>query len=258
MSASSQIQSYLRYRRHALSKHGVHSPFVFDLVAHVFPKQKSDDYSNHPAELWRAECLNNNSAIQVTDFGTGKSGPRKISEIAKRAAKKPKQGQLLHRILQHQQPEKMLELGTSLGITSLYEASATDFEKFISLEGCPETAKIARNAFQKYNFPVEVLTGEFDQNLDAALHSLGQVDYVYFDGNHQLKPTLHYFETCLPFAHNNSLFIFDDIHWSPEMETAWKIIRENPKVRLSIDLFHFGLVFFREEQLLKEDYILKF
>lgn len=202
--------------------------------------------------------MTNNAEINVTDFGTGKSGPRKISEIARRAAKRQKQGQLLHRILQHQQPKKLLELGTSLGITSLYEASATDFEKFISLEGCPETASIARKAFQQYDFPVDVITGEFDLNLKSALESLGQVDYVYFDGNHQQKPTLHYFETCLPFAHNNSLFVFDDIHWSPEMEEAWKIIKANPKVRLTIDLFHFGLVFFRAEQLVKEDFVLKF
>lgn len=258
MSGYYSFRSFLRYRKKALSKHGVHSPFVYNLVAHVFPQQKNDDYSEHPAEDWRTECMTNNTVINVTDFGTGQSGPHKITEIARRAAKRQKQGQLLQRIVRFFEPGKMLELGTSLGITSLYQANERTFEKFISLEGCPETASVARNAFQQYDLPIELMTGEFDQNLIPALESLGKADYVYFDGNHRLKPTLHYFETCLPYKHNNSVFVFDDIHWSAEMEEAWATIKAHPEVRLTIDLFHFGLVFFRQEQKEKEDFILKF
>lgn len=258
MSGFQYITAFLSYRKNAVSKHGVHSPFVFDLVTKTFPKNKKEDISENIAEEWRTECRVNNHIINVTDLGTGTSGPRKIADIAARAAKSPKEGFLLHRIVKRFQPKKILELGTSLGITTLHEASATKFEKFISLEGCPEIAAIAKSAFREYDLPVEVRTGDFSKTLPAALNDLGKPDYVFFDGNHREKPTLEYFETCLPFIHNDTLFIFDDIHWSEEMESAWEKIKGNEKVRLTLDLFHFGLVFFRAEQKEKEHFVLKY
>ena len=252
------IKAYLRYRKNSVSKHGVHSPFVFELITKVFPPAKEEDFSEHIAEDWRTECFLNNSFIDVTDLGTGKSGKRKISSIAKHSAKKNKQGQLLHRIVKHFQPENILELGTSLGITTLYQATATDFKKFISLEGCPQTAAIAKNSFKKNNLPIEIRVGDFSETLNKALSDLKKVDYVFFDGNHKEKPTLDYFETCLPFTHKDSVLIFDDIHWSEEMENAWEKIKRNKKVRLTIDLFYFGIVFFREEQLEKEHFVLRY
>jgi predicted O-methyltransferase YrrM len=258
MSRLHQIQSYLRYRRKAVSNHGVHSPFVFDLQTHIFPPQKADDFAEHPAELWRGECQNNQATIDVLDFGTGKSGPRKISAIARNAAKGKEEGQLLYRIVRHFKPKRILEIGSSLGITSLYLASANPFEKFISLEGCPQTANQAETAFEKFKFPLQILKGEFGQTLLPALQKLEQVDFVYFDGNHQEKPTLDYFNDCLQFAHPDAIFIFDDIHWSEGMEAAWAAIKADSRVRLSIDLYHFGIVFFREEQKEKAHFVLKF
>ncbi|MCX6310843.1 MAG: class I SAM-dependent methyltransferase [Bacteroidetes bacterium] len=257
MTLTHQIKSFVHYKKNSVSKHGVHSPFVFDLVTKVFP-DKNQDYSEHIAEDWRTDCAVNKNTINVLDLGTGKSGKRKIFDIARKSAKGPKQGQLLFRILKHFHPKKMLELGTSLGITTLYEATATDFEKFITLEGCPQTAAKAKEAFQFNQLNIDIRIGDFDATLNDALQTLGKVDYVFFDGNHKQEPTLRYFETCLPYIHNNTLFIFDDIHWSEEMESAWKKIKQHPKVKLTIDVFHFGLVFFRTEQLEKEDFILKF
>ncbi|MEO5642332.1 MAG: class I SAM-dependent methyltransferase [Bacteroidia bacterium] len=258
MSGFHYISAFLSYRKKALSKHGVHSPFVFDLVTKIFPRNRKEDISENIAEDWRTECSINNSIINVTDLGTGTSGPRKVADIAAKAAKAPQEGFLLHRIVKRFHPEKMLELGTSLGITTLHEASATNFKKFITLEGCPEIAAVAKSAFQKYRLPVEIRTGDFSKTLPTALNDIGKVDYVFFDGNHREKPTLEYFEMCLPFIHHNTLFIFDDIHWSEEMESAWGKIKAHSQVRLTLDLFHFGLVFFRAEQKEKEHFVLKF
>ena len=160
MSGYHYIRAFLSYRKNAVSKHGVHSPFVFDLVTKIFPRNRKEDISENIAEEWRTECRVNNHIINVTDLGTGTSGPRKIADIAARAAKSPKEGFLLHRIVKRFQPKKMLELGTSLGITTLHEASATNFEKFITLEGCPEVAALAKSAFQKYKLPVPPGYGE--------------------------------------------------------------------------------------------------
>jgi predicted O-methyltransferase YrrM len=252
------VRAFLAYRKTAVSKHGVHSPFVFQLITKVFPNNRKEDISENIAEDWRTECRVNNSIIHVTDLGTGISGPRKIADIAARSAKSPKEGALLHRIVKHFKPKNILELGTSLGITTLHEATATNFERFITLEGCPEIAAIAKAAFQKNGLRVEIRIGNFENTLRPALQDLKKVDYVFFDGNHREKPTLDYFEACLPFIHNDTLFIFDDIHWSEEMESAWETIKKHPQVRLTLDLFHFGLVFFRSEQKEKEHFILKF
>jgi len=93
--------------------------------------------------------------------------------------------------------------------------------------------------------------------LSAVITPPDVIDLVYFDGNHQKEPTLNYFHTCLQKAHKNSLFIFDDIHWSDGMEEAWEQIKKHDRVHLTIDLFQFGIVFF-EKEMPKQHFILKF
>jgi len=255
MSVWSSVRAYLRYRRNAVSKHGVHSPFVFDLVTKTFPNDETD-FTTFPAEKWREECLANNSTINVLDFGTGKSGPRMISAIARRAAKSPKEGRLLYRIVKRFQPENILELGTSLGISAMYMRAGNPDAKIITLEGCPETARIAREGFSKHHIAADVRVGDFSATLTGILQEMKTVDLVYIDGNHRRKPTLEYFALIRKYAHNETVFIFDDIHWSVEMEEAWKTIAADPDVHVSLDVFHFGLVFFRSQQV-KEHFVLR-
>jgi predicted O-methyltransferase YrrM len=94
---------------------------------------------------------------------------------------------------------------------------------------------------------IEVITGPFDDTLAGALQQIGKVDLVFFDGNHRKEPTLHYFKACLQHADENTVFIFDDIHWSPDMQDAWEEIGRHESVTSTADLFFFGLVFFRKE-----------
>lgn len=251
-----RIRAWLRYRFAAKNRHGVHSPFVYALNENVFPPSPTDDFSAHPAEAWRSLCLNNFDTLEVTDFGTGTSGPRVIASIAQRSAKSARAGQFLHRLVRHLGPTTMLELGTSLGITTLYQHTAAPAAKFITLEGCAQTAAMARDVFAQQHTGTLVRAGAFEATLLPALQELRQVDYVFFDGNHREAPTRSYFETCLPFAHADTVFVFDDIHWSPEMESAWAAICAHPKVTVSIDVFDFGLVFFREVQV-KEAFVIR-
>lgn len=253
MPAAVQLRAYFRHYFTAKRRgHGVHSPFVYELARTVFPAQPVD--AQHVAEQWRSACVANTQTIAVTDFGTGVSGPRTIASIARRAAKAPQQGALLGRLVQFLKPQYLLELGTSLGITTLYEAQPGQ-QQFITLEGCAATAAVAQTAFEKYNANAEVITGNFDETLEPTLNRFPRLDYVYIDGNHRREPTLRYFEQCLPKLHNDAVVVFDDIHWSHEMEAAWREICAHPRVRVSIDLFHFGVVFFRGEQP-KEHFVL--
>ena len=252
-----RINAYLKYRKTAVSKHGIHSPFVYDLVTKVFLKKK-EKYGEDVAEDYRTECILNKESIDVLDLGSGKSGPRKIASIAKKVTNTPAHGQLLYRIIKYIKPKKMLELGTSLGITTYYEASACKHEKFISLEGCPQTAAKAVSFFEQNKLNVTVRIGDFQNTLLKALQDLEAVDYIFFDGNHQENATVNYFETCIPFITNDTIFIFDDIHWSAEMESAWEKIKMHPKTKMSLDLFHLGIIFFREEQKEREHFVIRY
>jgi predicted O-methyltransferase YrrM len=200
--------------------------------------------------------LRSSQSITVTDLGAGSqvsgaSGTqRRVRDIARYAAKPPRLAQLLFRLVNHFQPSTILELGTSLGLTTAYLAAADSRNQVITFEGCPNTAAIARETFTKLQLRnVQLVEGNLDTTLPATLDTLTKpVDFVFFDGNHRYEPTLRYFEQCLSKAHENSVFVLDDIHWSAEMEQAWEAIKANPAVTITVDLFYVGLVFFRKKQ----------
>lgn len=255
------IFRYLRYLLKAKSKFSVRSPFVRDLYAKVILPKKSF-YSFDEIDAIRAMLCKNHNTIKVTDFGAGShlnnSKEKMISTIAKNAAKSKRIGELLAVLCNEVQPQHALELGTSLGISTLYQYSGTKKANWTTMEGCPETAKIAQKVFNSYQAnSIKIVVGDFSKTLPKVVQDYPKLDYVFFDGNHQKQPTIDYFETCLPKATDHSLFIFDDIHWSKGMEEAWDYIKNHPKVSVSIDLFWIGLVFFKKDQK-KENFVLRF
>lgn len=210
----------------------------------------------------RQSLLEDNSEIEVTDLGagshTGATKKRKIAAIARSAAKPEQLGQLLFRLANYFKPATILELGTSLGITTSYLALARKSANIYTFEGCPAIAAQAKRNFAKLRLAhVQLVEGNIDKTLPQTVSSLKQVDFVFFDGNHRLEPTLRYFEICLSKAHAGSVFIFDDIYWSAEMMEAWQKLKQHPRVLLTIDLFHIGLVFFRTNQP-KQHFTLRF
>ncbi len=259
-----QIKSYLQFLWHSKNEHAVHSPFVFSLLTKCFYDKKSKpEYA--VLRKYRKSLLANNNTIEVTDFGAGskvfKSNTRVISKIAKTAGITSKRAELLFRVTHYFQPDSILEIGTSLGLAtaalSLGSRSVGIKAKIITLEGCPNTMAIAKSQLQLFNFDnVNPIVTEFSSFLgDIQLQTLN-FKLIYFDGNHSKKATLDYFELLLPTITNETVWIFDDIHWSVEMEEAWKIIKKHPKVTVTIDTFQWGLVFFRREQP-KEHFIIR-
>lgn len=255
------IKSYLKFLFHSKNEHGVHSPFVFDLVTKCFyDATKYPEYE--VLKSYRKSLLENKNTIEVTDFGAGsrvfKSNTREIAKIAQTAGITPKNAELLFRIVHYFQPKSILEIGTSLGLATSALSLANENTKIITLEGCPNTMATAKKMFQvsSFKFPnnaVDFVNTEFNlffENLKPQIF-----DLVYFDGNHSKKATLEYFEALLPTISNDSVWIFDDIHWSADMEEAWEIIKNHPKVSVTIDTFQWGILFFRAEQV-KEHFII--
>lgn len=250
------VKSYFKFLLKSKNEHGVHSPFVFDLVTKCFyDKKKYPEYSI--LKEYRKSLLENQNTIEVTDFGAGsrvfRSNQRKVSAIAKNAGISPKNAELLFRITNYFQPESILEIGTSLGLATSAFSLGNKNAKITSLEGCPNTLHQCQwqFQFQKSNFKTEnidFINTEFSfffKNLQLATRN---PQLIYFDGNHSKSATLTYFELLLPTISNDSVWIFDDIHWSHDMEEAWELIKNHPKVTVTIDTFQWGIVFFRSEQ----------
>ncbi len=254
------IQSYGQFLWKSKNQHGVHSPFVFDLVTKCFyDKTSKPEYLQ--LKKYRNELLQNKSSIEVTDFGAGsrvfKSNKRPISKIAQTAGISPKRAELLFRIVNYFQPDSMLEIGTSLGLATSALSRGNPKATITTLEGCPETAKIAQKQFEKFQLKNILLqTTEFSTYLKNRQPTTNNRQLIYFDGNHSKAATLQYFELLLPTITNETVWIFDDIHWSTAMTEAWETIKKHPKVKVTIDTFQWGLVFFRSEQE-KEHFVIR-
>ncbi|GAA4369838.1 class I SAM-dependent methyltransferase [Hymenobacter saemangeumensis] len=248
-----QLLAYLRFWLRSGNEHGLHSPFVFTVYATVV-RHTGTFAAYERVEKRRQQLLSSDTVISVADFGagshTGAGRQRRVADIARTAAKPPRLAQLLFRLANHFRPATILELGTSLGLTTSYLAAADSRSRVVTFEGCPNTAAIARETFAALNLRnIELVEGNLDYTLPPTLAALGQpLDFVFFDGNHRYEPTLRYFELCLAHRTDNSVFILDDIHWSADMERAWEAIKAHPDVMLTVDLFYIGLVFFRKNQ----------
>ncbi|RNI28444.1 class I SAM-dependent methyltransferase [Rufibacter immobilis] len=255
------IYRYASFWWRSGNAHGLHSPFVFNLYCHII--HHSGHFAAYDAvESLRDDLFQDHTVLDVTDFGAGSlagaTRKRKISDIAQTAAKPARLGQLLFRLANHFKPATILELGTSLGLTTGYLGLARKTAKLYTFEGCPAIAAQARKNLKKLGLEnVQLVEGNLDQTLAQTLAALEKVDFVFFDGNHRYEPTLKYFEQCLTKAHEGSVFIFDDIYWSGEMTRAWKKIKQHPQVLLTVDLFYMGLVFFRTNQP-KQHFTLRF
>ena len=243
---------YLFYRLRAFNLHGVHSPFVFGLYQHVILHDGM--YGAYPrVEALRQQLLSDSRKLQVTDFGAGPKGgskrKRNVKDIARTSAKPARYAQLLFRLVNHFQPRTIFDLGTSLGLTTAYLAEARRESRFYTFEGCPATARVARENLEQLGLRhVRLVEGNLDETLQKQLQQVEELDFVFFDGNHRYEPTLRYFNACLAKSHEYSVFVLDDLYWSAEMKQAWEEIKQHPQVMQTIDLFFIGLVFFRTSQ----------
>lgn len=243
--------------------HGVHSPFVFDFIVHVLRGKQEDAKGFREIEAKRKVLQNSSLVLDVVDLGagssTGQKKQRTVSSIAKHAAKPSRFARLFYRIICYYRIDSVLELGTSLGLTTRYLSLAQPRHGVITIEGAPAIAQFTSNSLDEEGIGnTTILTGDFKDHLPGALASLKGSKLVFFDGNHQYQPTLDYFHAALEVASDADILIFDDIHWSKDMEKAWAEIRNNEKVSCTIDLFFIGIVFFRKEFKEKLDFAIRF
>ena len=258
-----QVKRYINYWLKAKTRFGVHSPFVYDLVEKVL-KDQTEYPEYKKIERFKKNISKSKTVIETVDFGARsdnkpyKESFEKVGDIVKKRSQRQQQARLLYRLSRYFQPENILELGTGAGISTAYIKAPVPNSTMITLEGCASLADVAANNLKNLKIKnVEISTGEFDITLPAVLRRMEKLDFVFFDGNHRYEPTVNYFRRCAEKVWENTVFVFDDIHWSPGMEKAWETIKKDSRVSLSVDIFWFGLVFFRKG-MEKQHFVIKY
>jgi len=243
--------------------HGMHSPFVYDFIRNVLRDRHSDIRTHQKIESIRKKLLRNDNKIMILDLGAGSTlnneKERRISSIAQTAAKPARFGKLFYRMVRHYHIETVLELGTSLGLSTRYFAEAKPMYGVVSIEGAPALADFTRCSLDHEGYQeVKVLEGNFDNLLPKVLPTLKGRKIIFVDGNHRYEATRQYFLQSLNYVEQDDILIFDDIHWSIEMEKVWSEIKNHQQVACTIDLFFIGIVFFRKEFKEKQDFSIRF
>lgn len=254
---------YLKYQFKSRTRYRIHSQFVYDFINNVLhDNEEQSDFKL----LWknRNKLASSRNTIETVDFGVG-SGKKTYStqmlplgKIVRLRSHKESRLKLLYRLTKFYESQNVLEFGTAAGVSTSYIKSGNPLSYMVTMEGCANLASCARESFIDLGLGnIEIAVGNFDATLDNVLKKFKTLDFVFFDGNHRKEPTLRYFEKCLNLSNENSIFVFDDIHWSSGMEGAWDEIKNDSRVSVTIDLFWFGLVFFRKG-IEKQNFIVKY
>lgn len=259
----SRLLSFLRYFSKATNAHGIHSPFIYNLFTQVISVSKKY-YALEELKAYRNELNKDESLLNLIDLGAGTynkpASPRqvRIKDIYKRSCHSPKDTDLLFRLITYFQPKHILELGTCLGVSTLYLAKANQKAQVYTLEGNPDYATQARKAFIQFKtHNITLIEGNIHDTLHIAMDRIPSLDFAFLDAHHAYEPTIQFFRTCLTKVHEQSVIVLDDIHWSLEMERAWEAIKGMDEVKQTIDLFQFGIVFFKPGQV-KEHFVLRY
>jgi predicted O-methyltransferase YrrM len=251
------IYSSLRFIQHYVSATFIdvlHSPFVFELYNDCIARKPYPKELSGVDAAWK-QALRNTTTIEQTDFGAkGHLHPivtKPVNHFARLHAKPKRVAQVLYNLIQKYQYQNCIELGTSLGYSTMHLATPLPPNAiFTTIEGAKEIAQVATSHFEAAHLSEKInqVVGQFDHVLPGILDTYPTVDFAFIDGNHTYQATLDYFKLFLKKKNNNSVFVFDDIYWSKGMTKAWEEIKAHPDVTLTVDLYFIGLVYFRTEQ----------
>jgi predicted O-methyltransferase YrrM len=257
MNALHEFKHFFLHKCQAINRHGLHSPFVYELNTKILNRKRNFACFDSLEEN-RNKLLSDQISLEVEDLGAGsrisKNNKRTIQTIAKNALAPASQAQAIFKIIEHFKPNNILELGTSLGLTTCYMAEANRKSTIYTIEGSKAIALKAQQLFDSRNLNnIKSLIGNFDDVLPLLLNEISTIDLAYIDGNHRYEATKRYVETILNKCNQDSIIILDDIYWSKEMTKAWVELKSDMRFSISIDYYHFGVLFL-QKRMTKEDF----
>jgi predicted O-methyltransferase YrrM len=243
-----QLRSFFTYFLDNVDEHSLHSPFFFKFYTQVLKTQLQSERIGR-LESYRKKLLQDDRSIMVEDLGAGSAyfksnSSRKVSDIARTSLSPRKFSNLYSRIIEEYDYKNVIELGTSLGLNSLYLglSAATHVKTF---EGSQSVATIAEELFSFADSQnVKLVRGNIDLTLPIELSETDVLDFALIDANHRYAPTLSYFDMLASKVSSKGMVVLDDIHGSQQMERAWKAIQEDNRVHATADLYRCGLIFF--------------
>ena len=117
------------------------------------------------------------------------------------------------------------------------------------------------NRMIDFHKPAVVIEIEASSNQVQALKEIDGSEAIglfYLKQNKNAADLMIYFNAAIKKVNTQSILIFDGIYESKEMEANWEKIKIHNDVKLTIDLYKLGIVFFRQEQLEKENFTIRF
>lgn len=245
-----RISLFVRFYLKAKTRFDVHSSFLHQLLI-VIQDTEKEYYAFHNLEEERQRLLSAQEEVSVNKWGAGSTithgNSAHISQIARRGISCPAKCRLLFQLALHFRPANILELGTCLGISSGYMASASKKCFVTTIEGNPDLVRIAKDVHFRLGLcNINCIQGLFTEQLDILASSVCPWDMVYLDGHHDEEATLALFDQIVACSHNDTIVVLDDIYWSAGMARAWQKITHHPQTTLCLDVFHVGIVFFNK------------
>jgi precorrin-6B methylase 2 len=244
-----QAKAFVNHWLDSVEEHSLHSPFFFDFYDKVIKGKSAEDFSE--IEEVRNKLLMNQGVLEVKDLGSGststalKGSQRKIADIAATSLTPSNIAEIYFRTCEYTEVHQVVELGTSMGLTSLYLSKLPDC-KVHTFEGSHELANLALTNFEYFEVKnIQLIEGDIATTLPRFLQdNLAKIGFALVDANHRYAPTIQYFEWLMKRFNEKSIMVIDDIHHSPEMEKAWKELKKHYLVYGSVDLFRCGILFF--------------
>ena len=245
-----KIKSRLNFLLKSSNQHGIHSPFVYDLITKCF-YDKTSFSAYHNLKVLRNELTHNQDLVKIKHYSEAskvfQSNHQKISTIVKGEGSSYKKQKQLYRITNYFKPKNVLELGTSVGLGSAAMAIASNNSIIKTVEVNKNISDIAKKVFKSYQLKnIQIDTSSFKDFFKKSNYE--NLDLVYLDGTCDKESTIENFNSLLKYSHNESVFIINNIYWSKEMTEAWNIIKNQKEITVSIDTFYWGFLFFRKEQ----------
>ncbi len=248
--------SALRWYLGASTRYDVHSPYLVEFIREVY----RDDRHYHAFDLIasvRKYWSGRPGTVKLQSLGapskTTSKNERTVRSLVATNAIDDDCGRFLFRLALWLKAEHILEFGTNAGISSLYLHAANTNATFHTVEGNADVAALARETFEKAGASESLHqhVGLFDEWLSingpaASPPTKERLDLFFCDGDHRYQPTLDYVAALLPSRSANAVFVIADIHWSEGMERAWEELKQLPEVTASVDVYHFGLLFFKQ------------
>lgn len=251
------VFEYIKYRWKAKGRHGTHSPFIYEMVDQCFRIAIKEADKNQIQSLVNA-LSRDKRIIEVSDFGAGSKSlknKRSIRSIYKVSSSKGKFATFFYRLSAFYQPKQILELGTSLGIGTIHFSKGNPQTEVITVEACPQTAKIAVENFEKTGSKNIQLVNDTFSNYLPQINGK-KFDIIFVDGHHDGEATINYLNLLQHSIHDDTFIILDDIRWSDSMFRSWELLKESETYNVSIDLFRMGILIKRPNQR-KEHFVLK-